>query len=420
MNIVWIEDFEGGQQSATIKQFFGSILDSNHFPMGWLGNSGLRENPELLEAQCRKHKSTHVVKLFSRFWDFHDWMDIEDGLDTADVILIDLNLDHGFTPDRPAQPPVAGKERLAGFFLFHRLTLVRGFPSHRIAFLTQNSDDVEKFNSILVENLFPAVTSFSKSGQGPKNLADWLLGFANNVATNLRRGIIGGLCEASSKHEPSALLERADTEELVRSVPALVRHEGIFDKHPDSIAYALAVPWEGVQRDKTSACTYARWMKSCRNALAHRHFEGAISKEELALIAFVALRAGWKFPENNLRHELLLFRACPFDKTSSRRQHHDIRVDLIHQIESDRRVQVSVDGGFSYLRKASVKKSDPYLDLVDFALLVGLKPNPSAFSLLAAGLWERLPKENRKSANESPTASTNHAATLAKMAMQFF
>lgn len=421
MNVVWIEDFGVLPSSAIINKYVGSILNVEHFPPSWLGNRDLRENPELLEEQCRRNSSPHVVKLFSKFWKFYDWMNSDGGLDNADIILIDLNLDRAFTTDRPPEKPVLGNERKAGFFLFHQLTLVKGFPFDRIAFLTANSNDVEEFNSFGADNLLPELICFSKSGQGPTDLGKWLRCFADSVATNLRRGVIAGLCEESPKHPPSKLLELADADQMLRSVPALIRHEGVVDRHPDSIAYALAVPWEGVERHETTTFTYARWMKSCRNALAHRHIGGAISEEELALIAFVALRAGWNFPPKNLPHELLLFRACRCDVSSSRRRHHEIRDDLIIQIRSEREVREDDDGVFSYRRKKqSVRERDPILDLVDFAFVAGVELASSAFSLLAAGLWESLSKEERKGANEEPTIHTNHAATLARMSMRFF
>lgn len=421
MNVVWIEDFDNAPSSATINKFVGSILDSEHFPKLWLGNRDLRETPKLLEEQCRINSSLHVVKLFTKFWDFCDWMDSDGGLDSADIILIDLNLDHAFTPDRPAQKPVAGKEKLAGFFLFHQLTLVRGFPSDRIAFLTANSDDVETFNRFGTDNLLPELICFSKSGQGPMNLGEWLRRFAGSVVTNLRRGVIGGLCEASPQHSPSKLLELADADQMLRSVPALIRHEGVVDRHPESIAYALAVPWEGVSLERTEkSCRYARWMKSCRNALAHRHIGGAISKEELALIAFVALRAAWKFPANTLPHEFLLSRACSGDLTNSPRQYHEIKAELLLRIKDDPKVQEDNEGNFSYKNNRPVKKSASILTLADFALWTGVKIESSAFSLLAAGLWEALSNEERRGASEEPTTSTNHAATLARMTAKFF
>lgn len=418
MNVVWIEDFEIGPSSAIVMKYFGSILNRDHFPISWLGNRDLRDNPGLLEAQCRSNASPHVVKLFSKFWDFCDWMDT--GLDEADVILIDLNLDHGFTQDRPAQYPVAGNERRAGFYLFHQLTLILGFPSRRIAFLTANSHDVEQFNVFAVENLLPKLICYTKGGQSAEELGSWLREFARDPSTNLRRGIIAGLCEAAPRYKPSELLELADAEQMLRSVPALIRHDEVIDRHPESIAYALAIPWESVQRERTKTCRYARWMKSCRNALAHRHIGASITKEELALIAFVSLRAAWKFPESTLPHELLLSRACGDDPFASRRQCHEIKAELVSQIKTDPRVQEDGKGNMSYLKRPPVNERDSILDLADFALWTGVTVSSSAFSLFAAGLWESLSKEERKGVNEERTTHLNHAATVGGMAMRFF
>jgi len=423
MNVVWIEDFAGGSSSADIKQFFvGTILNPTHFPFNWLGNRNLRDNPELLEEQCLVKSSHHKIRLYSKFWDFHDWMHSQNGLDYADVILIDLNLDHGFTEERPPEQSVAANLSQAGFSLFYELTLHRGFPADKIAFFTNNSSDVERFNRDRVNKLLPRLNCFPKIGEGLKDLGKWLQGFANDPSLNLRRGIIEGLCEEPPRDLVEGLFDPAVAEEIRRAVSGLNQYGGALDSYPESVANALARPWEGVALKRIQSTQFPRWMKACRNALAHHHFGSSMTREQLALIVFSAIRATWQLPAATQRHELHLFHACCSGTLRPKICFRKIKQEIVSNIAEHKSIHEQ-SGWFIYPSKSKeddkVRVDASTIDLIEFALRRGIDLECPRFELFAASLLELLPEKERDITEGDVSQSTHHATTAAIMARSF-
>lgn len=429
MNVIWIEDFGGNllaPNAANVMLFFGSILDRSDFPMGWLGNANLKDSPDRLEKQCRDSRSRHVVRLFSDYWRFRDWMESARGPEEADLILIDLNLDDGFSEARPPPDELREHQRLAGLQLFHLLTLRHNFAADKIAFLTANAPDVEAFNNFGRTHHLPPLRYFAKSEAGRLALHQWLETHASEPNTDLRRGIIDGAHHLLNEEELVAkTLSRDDVRMIAETITALLVTGSMLSRRPELIASAFAAPWDSVAwRDRPGVL--AGWMKHCRNALAHRHFGQSISLQQLALVALVGFRAMTEWPDQTQPHEALLRGVACRLGNGSGVPHDQVKGRVVESLVLSPAVVADGAAGDRTFRHPNPTKKDKVnekgsiMDLARFALVSGVQTDIAPFNMYAAGLWESLDRRHRAKV-DSPALKAEHIdTTFARVARALF
>ncbi len=206
------------------------------------------------------------------------------------------------------------------------------------------------------------------------------------------------------------------------SVSALLRSRSVFPNHPELIAYALALPWDTVKRSAAEKSFTAKWMKHCRNALAHRHFE-SISLEQLALVAMVALRAMSNLPNGATPFETLLGDAGCARRPQGERQHHLVKDLILAQLGNSKSLEIleGPERRFWNPRvKRGVSSDQDILDLAGFLLEAERNANVPAFELFAAGLWERIDKKCRGEIGHPRAPDESHLTALARVARSHF
>lgn len=407
MNVIWIEDFGKNLLSpddATVNHFFSFLLPSEMTRNDWLKNGNLKTDPGRLERACLKFDSSHLIRLFTQYWEFCGWILESYGLHETDVVLIDLNLVDGFL-GRDPPPELVGKTETAGFKLFHFLTLECGFPAERIAFLTANSNDVDQFDRHSKEHHFPPLTCFGKDDVGRSRLKEWLLEFAQDPFVNLRRGLLDGLLVADGRRLNN-LFSPKDIELSRQALTILLNDKRVLAQYPEAVAHVLCLPWDKVDSRRVGNNPMADWMKQCRNAIAHGHFELGSLPERLALIALAHVHSLFEASEDSRpSHAERKLAQVAVKSTHSEAQSGELRRKLVGLLTQSRRLKLEHEGDCVKLSttgryRTSRRSDDNLAKLAGFALEQGIANHeikPLAFAYYAAGLWEKIPEEFRDS-----------------------
>jgi|JI10StandDraft_1071094.scaffolds.fasta_scaffold217930_3 hypothetical protein len=419
MRIVWIEDFGGDlfdSSEATIDEFFGSVVQLSD---GWLGNKTLRDSPELLERQCVNERSRHSIRLYSRYWDFWDWIKRDGGLQEADVILIDLNLEDAFDTERPPPNELKGNLRHTGFKLFSELTLKHGFDGDFIAFLTANEHDIHTFNKWASESHLPQLTCFPKTEAGKRKLGEWLEGCSLRPYADVRRALIDSLSELNLDDSKRVLGEHSVQRAREMTLTLLEKRQTLAT-HPDLIGYAISHVWDSLTRQESKEAV-DKWMRFCRHAFAHVHFM-ALRESQLALViqaALLALNPSRQEPDQSDR---ILAEVSAREQASDLQFHNVTRqvVDALRvadSIESTR----DINGRYEFKRSNTrISENDELIELVGFALKYRINCGIPSFNLYAAGLWALMPKELRSQYKDDQKFQSSRMVLLAKAARHHF
>jgi len=222
MNILWIEDFGGGEDGAgrgldaskeTVVSIFGELLDIESISnKQWNKQYTLIDDKQHITTFCEKYSTFHKIILQRNYYEFNDYLykpnEIESNntsiylnkteyiVRELDVVVIDINLTNEDIPNYDKKPPGYendknfGKE--AGFYIFNKLISL-GFPIENICFLTGNADTDEysKFKKICNKFYMQKPIAYPKNDKF-KKLKVWLYS-KNSERMQLKRAILDGV-----------------------------------------------------------------------------------------------------------------------------------------------------------------------------------------------------------------------------------
>lgn len=187
MRVAWVED-DGGQFKDGVKAFVG-LLDK----------ISLSREDDLLtrfdDLNSSDDLSSENISNFFETNTLHnlEWFDRYSGMQSRisdqskyrwDVVILDLNLEHGFEKEEFSVEPTT-----AGFALYVQL-LRAGFPPENIIFSTNNSKQTEGLVGVCDRYDIPKARYLDKLKL--EQLEEWLRSHLENEHLMLRRGILDG------------------------------------------------------------------------------------------------------------------------------------------------------------------------------------------------------------------------------------
>ena len=326
MKILWIEDFGGNQSSEEelSKAIFKTILSKSDEEItriytDYEPDSGINsELPKLF-----KENSIHEIVICRTFKYWND--NIKTTFD-FDVVLIDINLAKGSSPDDIPQGYEDNLHNKAGFYIYQEI-IKFGLPDDNIAFFTGETGSFQGFKKSCISNSIPFPKNvFEKKDDDYKKIGDWLKNKSEMSYFTLRRGIIEACkylkTETQSKSNADYVLFNKTIKEKKTPLSKdyiteyLTKLELFLPMNPPKdrkvIFYRfvreMAVEWEMSygnlkNKDKDGKFIYRdkiefnfknfcqNQMKLLRNWTAHNQISKNISEKEVAFYFMIAMRA---------------------------------------------------------------------------------------------------------------------------------
>lgn len=240
-----------------------------------------------------------------------------------DVVIIDLNLEKDF--DYTSCPETV-KPADAGFYIYCQLIFC-GFPQDRIAFLTANSDEVNKLTDV-TERLGFNITNINKT-EREDYLEQWLLKHRCNKRLLLRRAIAEGckrMKEILAQEKLNALrindfiscqenkLTINDAETWLEATPRLCSIDGHLDL---ALVLVMLYHWDGKPEGDCSASIkdthtlIAYILRNARNWCSHGYLVPPFSEVDLGYLFIIIFRAFIKIPPILQRYEYKIIELFP-------------------------------------------------------------------------------------------------------------
>jgi len=350
MKILWIEDFGGNQSSEEklSKAIFKTIISNNDEELTKIYtayDSDSEFDNEL--PRLFQNNTIHEIVICRNFKSWVD--DIKASFD-FDVVLIDINLSKGSSPDDVPDGFGDNFHEKAGFYIYHEI-LKLGVPDDNIAFFTAETTSFNGFKESCVSNSTPFPQNvFEKKNDDYKKIGGWLKQKAETDYLILRRAIINGctkLIEIVKKNKLEEILIYNKTlfdnfNNLSKDdiILYLTKLKNYFPLNPPknknhffySFTRELSDLWEKSKGwlDRETENNYPsieynfknfcqNQMKLLRNWTAHQQLSDELTEKEIAFYFIIAMRALFNLDintESKQYEELMLsmFKKDEFNK----------------------------------------------------------------------------------------------------------